>query len=86
MVILFLAVFGGSGLLLGILTSQVFLIATGTLRLFGIVLSQIRIRIAPKHDLTQPAREANTLTACSHCRGANPNDSASHCGHHALQP
>lgn len=58
MVILFLAVFGGSGLVLGIITGQVFLVILGTLALLGALLVQSRVRTALKHDLAQLAREA----------------------------
>ena len=58
MIILFLAVFGGSGLVLGILTSQVFLIVAGASALLGAVLLQARVRTALKHDLEQLTREA----------------------------
>lgn len=58
MVILFLAVFGGSGLILGILTGQVLLVVMGALALLGAVLLQSRVRSALKHDLAQLAREA----------------------------
>lgn len=58
LLILFLGVFGGSGLVLGILTQQIFLIVAGAIALVVAVLLQGRVRAALKHDLAELAREA----------------------------
>lgn len=58
MLILFLGVFGGAGMILGIVTQQVFLIVAGAIALIVAVLLQGRVRAAFKHDLGELAREA----------------------------
>ena len=65
MVILFLAVFGGSGLILGILTGQVVLVVMGALALLGALLLQSRVR---------KSAEARSCSACarSHRPRATP--------------
>lgn len=56
--ILFLGVFGGAGMILGIVFQQVFLVIAGAIALIAAVLLQRRVRAALKHDLGQLAREA----------------------------
>lgn len=58
MLILFLGVFGGAGMILGILTQQLFLIAAGAIALVIAVILQRRIHAALRHDLEQLARDA----------------------------